>query len=114
MHLLPHLAAIGHHRHIAGNDRRDASLVSSIDNLVHQGDILAIDDGVNGEIALDAMRIAGLRNLTQIVDGECGCRMGTHVQLLDAEIDTISTSLNGCGKRFARAHRRHDFIILYH
>ena len=114
MNLLPHLVTIGHHSHIAGNDGRDAGLLGGIDNLVHQGDVLAIDDGVDGKIALDAVLIAGSGYLAQVIDGECRCRMGTHVKFLDAEVDAVGTSLNGRSERFARANRSHYFVILYH
>ena len=55
MHLHTLLSAIGHHRNIAGYDCRDLSLHSSIDNLVHQLDVLAIDNGVHRQIALHSM-----------------------------------------------------------
>jgi hypothetical protein len=48
-----------------------AGLLGCIDNLVHQGDILAIDDSVDGEVALDAMLIAGGGYLAKVVDSEC-------------------------------------------
>ena len=55
MHLHTLLSAIGHHRNIAGYDCRNLSLHSSIDNLVHQLYVLAIDNGVHRQIALHSM-----------------------------------------------------------
>ena len=114
VYLLSHPVAIGHHSYVAGNHSRDACLFGGINNFVHQGDILAVNDGINCKVALNAMFIAGLGNLAQIVDGKSSCRMGTHVQLLDAEVNTVGTSLNGRSERFARTNRSHYFVILNH
>ena len=70
VYLLSHAVTIGHHSHIAGNDGRDARLMGCVDDLVHQGDILTIDDGVDREIALDAMLLTGGGHFLQVVDGE--------------------------------------------
>ena len=69
------LAAIGHDGNVAGNDSRDMCLDGSIDNLVHQCDILAIDNGVDGEVALHPMLLASSSNLAQIVNREMIGRM---------------------------------------
>ena len=73
MHLLSHPITIGHHSNIRGNDSRDSSSLRSIDNLMHQRNILAIDNRVHREVALDTMLIAGLGNLTQIINSEGRC-----------------------------------------
>ena len=112
VHLLSHAVAIGHHSHIAGDDGRDTCLMGSVDDLMHQGDILAINDGVDREIALDAMLLTSGGHLFQVVDGEGGGRVGPHVQFLDAEIYAVGPSLDGCCQRLARAHWRHNFKIL--
>ena len=70
MHLHPHTVAIGHHRHIAGNDGRDVGLAGSVHNLVHRLDVLTVDDGVHGEVGLNAVLLTGLRDFAEIVDGE--------------------------------------------
>ena len=95
MHLLPHLITIGHHRHIRGNDGRDASLLGGIDDLMHQGNVLAVDNRIDGEITLDAMLITQSGNLAEVVDGERRGRMCPHVQLLNTKVDAVGSSLNG-------------------
>ena len=79
---------------------------------MHQGDILTIDDRVHRQVALNTMLITRLSHLFQVVDGECGGRVRPHIQLLDTEIDTVSTSLNSCSQRLWRAHRSHNLKIL--
>ena len=113
MHLLPHPIAIGHHRHVGGNDGRDAGLSGCIDDLVHQRDVLAIDDGIDSKITLDAVFVALTGNIAQVVDGERRGRVRPHVQFLNAEIDAASPSLDGCSQRLARADRSHDFKVFY-
>ena len=70
VNLLTHLITIGHNSHIAGYYGRDASLFGGIDNLVHQGDILAVDNGVYRKVTLYAVLIAGGGNLAKIVDSK--------------------------------------------
>ena len=111
VNLLPHSVTIGHHRHVAGDDGRDACCLGGIDNLVHQFDVLTIDDGVHREVRLDAVLVAGGCNLFQVVNGERRGGVGSHVQFLDAEIDGVSPGLYGSGQRLAAPHGRHDFKI---
>ena len=96
MHLLSHLPAILHHSDIAGDNCRYAGLLGGIDNLMHQWDILTVNDGIHGEITLDAVFLAFTGDVAQVVDGEHGGGVGPHVQLLDAEVNTIGTGLYRC------------------
>ena len=105
--------AVLHHRDVAGDDSRDACLAGSIHNLVHSRDIAIIDDGVHGQVGLDARFVARLGNLVQVVDGKMVGRVGAHVQLSDAEIDAVGTCLDGCCQRLARAHGSHDFKVFH-
>ena len=100
MNLLSYLVAIGHHSHIACYYGRDAGFLGGIHNLVHQRDVFVIDDCVHREVCLYAVFIASGGNLPQVVNGECACRMCSHVQLFDAEVYRVCTSLNGSGKTF--------------
>ena len=75
MNLLAHFITIAHHSHITCDDSRDASLFGSIDNLLHRGNIIIIDNGIDGEISLDTMLIAGSSDLTQVIDGKMIGRM---------------------------------------
>ena len=70
VYLLTNAVAVGHHRHITGDNSRDTGLLGGIDDGVHLFDVLAIDDGVDREIRLDAMISTGLGDLMQVVDGE--------------------------------------------
>ena len=101
MHLLSHPAAIGHHSNIGGNDCRDACLAGCIDDLVHQGNVLSIYNGIDGQIALDAMLAADVGNLFQVADGERRGRVCPHVQFLYAEVDAVGSGLKGGSQRLA-------------
>ena len=50
MYLHTLLATIGHHSDITGYHSRYLSLNSSVNNLMHQFDVLAIDNGVDRQI----------------------------------------------------------------
>ena len=111
MRLLPYLPGIAHHCHISGNDCRDACRLCRIYNGTHQRNVMVVYNGIDGEVALHAMFVARPGYFPQIVDSEGICRTGTHVQVLDTEIDGVGTCLYGCCERFARAYRCHDFEV---
>ena len=111
MHLLSHRSAIGHHRHIRGDDSRDARLLGRIHNLVHQRDILVVDDGIHREVRLDAVLITRFGNLLQIGNSEGAGRMCPHIQLLNTEIDRVGTRLNGSRKTLPGAYGGHNLKI---
>ena len=56
--------------------------------------------------------IALAGDITEIVDGERRGRVRSHVQFLNAEIDTVGSSLNGCCQRLSRPYGCHYFIYL--
>ena len=96
MHLHTLLSAISHHSNVAGYDGRDVSLNSCINNLVHQGDVLTVNNSVHRQVTLHPMFLTGSGNLSQVVDGEVVGRVRTHVQLLHSEI-------HRCSPRFQRS-----------
>lgn len=101
VYLLPYPASIAHHRHIGGNDCRDACRLCRIYDSMHQRDVMVVYDGIDGEVAFHAMLVARPGYFPQIVDSEGIGRTGTHVQVLDTEIDGVGTRLYGCCERFA-------------
>ena len=113
MHLHALLAAVGHHGDVAGYDSRYLGLNGGIDNLVHQRDVLAVDDGVYGQVRLHAVLLARGGDLAQVVDGEVVGGVRAHVQLLDAEIHAAGARLECCSQRVAAAYGCHDFKVFH-
>ena len=111
VYFLPYLAGVGHHGHVGGDDGRDAGLLGGTHDGTHQGDVLVVDDGVHGEVALHAVLVARTGYFAQVVDGERIGRTGTHVQVLDAEVDGVCSGLYGSGQRLARADGGHYLKI---
>ena len=105
--------AVVHDGDVGGDDGRDARLACGVADVAHEGDVFVVDDGVDGEVALHAVRVAGGGYLAQVVDGERAGRAGTHVEVLDAEVDGVCPGLYGGGQRFARADGGHDFKVVY-
>jgi hypothetical protein len=64
------------------------------------------------EISLDAVPVAGLCDLVQVVDIEVVGTVRPHVELSDAEVYRVGTGLYGGGQRLARPHGGHDFKVL--
>ena len=113
VYLHTHLAAVGHHGNVAGDDSRNLRLYGSVHYLVHRLDVLTIDNGVHREVRLHACLVARCGNLAQVVNGEVVGRVRAHVQLLHSEIYRPCTSLQRCCQRVAAAHRSHYFIVCY-
>ena len=111
VHLYAYLATILHHRHIRCDDGCDVGLLGGIHNLVHQLDVLTIDDGVHRQIRLHILRLTLGCDVSQIVYGEMVGRVRTHIQLLNAEIDASCPCLEGCSQRLSTTHRSHNFVI---
>ena len=86
VYLYAHLSTIGHHCHVAGYDRRHVGFVCCVDDLAHGVEVFAVDYGVDGEVALHAVVVAGGCYLFQVVDGEVVGRVGAHVELSYAEV----------------------------
>ena len=70
VYLHAHLAAVGHHGNVTGNDGRNLRLYGSIHYLVHRLDVLTIDNGIYREVCLHTCLVTGSGNLAQVVDSE--------------------------------------------
>lgn len=94
MHLHAFLAAVGHHRHVGGDDGRHTGFDGCIDDGVHRLHILVVDDGVDREIGLDVMRPACGDDVVEVVEIEVVGGVGAHVELSHTEVDGVGTSLD--------------------
>lgn len=101
VHLLPYTAGIAHHRHVRRNHGGNAGLMSGIHDGAHQGYIIVVDDGIYRKITFHPVLVTRPGYLAQIINRKGIRRTGTHVQVLDAEIDRVGTCLYGCRKRLA-------------
>ena len=70
VNLHSNLAAVGHNGHVAGYHRRDMGFEGGIDDGSHHADVVVVDDGVDGEIGLDAVGVARGGYEVEVVDGE--------------------------------------------
>src|SRR5574344_1806340 len=112
MDLLAYLAAILHNGYIAGYYGTYTCLVGCINNLTHKRNIFLVDDGINSKITLQSVFMTRCGNLLQVGHCERVSRMSTHIQLLNAEVNTISSSLYSRHETLARTDRRHNFKIV--
>ena len=87
--------------------------MSGVADASHEFQVLVVDDGIDGKVALHAVRVAGGGNLLQVVHGEGVGGVCPHVKVLDAEVDGIGFCLYGGGKGLARAHRCHNLEVVY-
>ena len=101
VHLHSLLAAVVHHRHIRGDDGRDAGFCGGIDDAAHVGQVTVVDKGVHREVGFHTLLIASLGDFAQILDIEVVGTVGAHIELPDTEIHGVGTGLQRCGQRLA-------------
>ena len=111
VHLLSHLLAIHHHCHVASNHGRNLGFLGCIHYLVHRVEVLTVDDCIHREIALQSRFLTNGSDVLQVVNAKGTRRMGAHIELSDAEIHGIRTSMDCRRQTFSRPHRSHDFKI---
>ena len=111
VHLDAELPAALHDRNVGCDDGRDARGLRGRDDFAHGGKVTVVDDGVDGEVAFDAMLAAEGRDLIQVVDREAARRVRSHVERTDPEVDAVGARLQGGRQAFARARGGHDFEV---
>ena len=95
MYLLSYFITVSHDCHIGRNDRTDTCFFCRIHNFTHQGNILIVNNGVNGQVTLYSMFITYFGDFTQIVYSKSARRTRTHVQAFNTEIDGIGSGMKG-------------------
>ena len=98
VYLLPYLSAVHHDGYVRSYDSGDVGFLGCIYDGTHQRKILAVDDGVYRQIALDAVCGTSLCHFLQVVNGERTGRMRPHVQVFDAEVYGVGSGFDGCGQ----------------
>ena len=92
-------AGIENRSHIGGYDCRHLCLLGGIDNAAHERQVVVEHHSVHCEVAFQPIFVAVSGNAAHVVDSEVVCRLGTHIQALNAEVDGIGTALHGSHKR---------------
>ena len=105
-------AAVGQHRHVGGNDGGDARRLRCVADGAHEGEVVVINDGIDGQVAAHAALGAGPGHAAEVVHGEAAGRVGPHVEPLDAEVDRVGTGTQGGGQRLGTADGRHYLEIV--
>ena len=111
MYLDAHVVAVGHHGHVGGYHGGDMGLAGGVYYLVHGGYVVIVDDGVDGEVGLDAMAVARGGYVVQVGYGKVVSRVRPHIQLPNAEIDRACSGLYGSSEALARTDRGHNLKI---
>ena len=101
VHLLPDVVAVGQDGHVGGDDGRDAGGPGGVADAAHQGQVVLVDDGVDGEVTLHPRCLTAGDDVGQVGHGEAAGGVGPHVEGFDAEIDGVGTGLYGGGQGLA-------------
>ena len=112
MDLDPLGAGIVDDGHVRGYDGRDPFALRPVDDGVHLGNLVVIDDRIDGEIGADAVGVGDGAYLGEVFEREVVGRAGAHIELADTEIDRVGTRLYSRGEGLVGAHRSHHFDVL--
>ena len=85
--------------------------VRLIDNLAHQRQVFGIHDGIDGQIGLHTRFTACRYNSCHVGCREIDRTAGTHVKVLDTEIDARGTGLYSRSQTLPAPYRRHYFYV---
>ncbi len=107
VHLQPYLPAIGHHSHIAGYHSGNLRLESRVEDAPHERQVLAIDDGIDGQIALHTAAAALCGYAPKVVDGEGAGRVSPHVEVFNAKVNAVGSCTQRGGEGVGRPHGSH-------
>ena len=62
MHFQPDFSAVTHHSHIGGDDGINPCGLGGVENFTHLTALFIVNDGVDGEVTLNAMLFANARD----------------------------------------------------
>ena len=109
MHLLTNRIGILHDRDVGRDDRIDSHFMGLVHDLTHERQVFGVHDRVHREIGLYARLTAGSHDSCHIVGRKIDRTTGTHIQVLDTEIDTGSSGLNRRSQTLPASYGCHYF-----
>ena len=107
MHLHTDTAGIFYSGDVGGNDSRDSGGFGSVKGAVCLGDILVIQDDIEGQICLYVVFSTVADYLRKVGQGKIVRAVRAHVQVLHPEIHRIGSGLHRSGKGLEASGRGH-------
>ena len=112
MHLHPDAVGVCYHRHIAGNDGRDARRLGCLHQLVHLFYLVIVDNRVHRQVSTHSVLLCYPGYAFQIFHREIGRRTRTHIQVPHTEIHGVGTRLYGGTEALVAPHWSHNLNML--
>ena len=112
VYLQADLPAIEDAGHVRRDDGIHARRLRGIQRSVGLLQLFSVEGDVQRHVGLDAIGTADAHNLRKVFLSEIVGRMRTHVQMADAEIDRVGSSLDGGHQASEIAGRRHNLQFL--
>ena len=107
MHLQTDTAGIFYSGDVGGDDSRDSGGLGGIEGAVGLGDILVIQDNIEGQICLYVVFSTVADYLRKVGQGKIVRAVGPHVQVLHPEIHRIGSGLHRGGEGLEASGRGH-------
>ena len=107
----PHAARIEDCREVGGDDGVDPFGAGAVDDGMHVGHFVLVDDGVDRQVGLHAVLVGRGDDARQVVEREVRGRSGAHVEFSHAEVDRVGPGVDGGHQRLVGADRGHDFYL---
>ena len=96
---------------VHGDDRGDVRLFGLFDERLDDAQVMVVNDGVEGQVGPDLLRLATVGDLLQVVQGEIDRSPGPHVELLHPEVHRIGTVVKRGLQGLEIPGRRHQFDL---
>ena len=111
VYFLTDAVGVLHDRDIAGDDGIYAYGVGFIHYLTHERQVFGIHNGIDRQVSLNPCFATGSYDGSHIIGREVHRRTGTHVQVLNTEIDTRSTGVYSRCQALPASYRSHYFDV---
>ena len=111
MHLLADAAGVEDGREVGGDDGVDPLGLGPVDDGVHVGQLVFVDDRVDRQIGFDACGMGRADDPRKVVEREVRGRTGAHVEPPHAEIDGVGSGVDSRRQCFVGPHGGHDLYV---
>ena len=107
MDLHADLPAVADGCQVRGYDSVHAGGLCRVQGFPHGGQVLSVEDDVEGQVCLDSGFLADTGDFIQVLGRKVVRGVRTHVESSDSEVHGIGSSLDCCPQAFEVARRSH-------
>ena len=111
MYFLTDLVGILHDRDVGSDNGIHAHGMSFINDLTHERQVFRVHDRINRQVSFHASFPTSCHDSSHIIGSKVDRTAGTHVQVLDTEIDARGTRLYSSRQTLPASYGSHDLYL---